>query len=140
MATGKVDIPATEYDDSALSAAITNLRNAMMVVSNGNTHDAVTRGDQIYVMNHSTLTEGPYLAKSNISANASLTSSNLQSLPKGGLNYSPGRIYFDGTWLWFYPFTNESYYFAVTNQLEAYPNMIVMQVAINGTTTTKVIQ
>lgn len=78
---------------SDLNGAITSLQtvdtaieNSLAIVANGNTHIAITKGEYVYVRNHSTLTEGLYIASSNISANDTLTSSNLKAVSKGGFN------------------------------------------------------
>ena len=69
-----------------LDAAANGIQDAMAIVANGNTHVAITSGQFVYVRNHSTLTEGLYVASSNIAANATLSSSNLTADSKGGLN------------------------------------------------------
>ena len=69
-----------------LDAAVNGIEDAMAIVANGNTHAAITSGQFVYVRNHNTLTEGLYVASSNIAANATLSSSNLTADSKGGLN------------------------------------------------------
>ena len=69
-----------------LDAAANGIQDALAIVANGNTHAAITSGQFVYVRNHSTLTEGLYVASSNIAANATLSSSNLAADSKGGLN------------------------------------------------------
>ena len=69
-----------------LDAAANGIEDALAIVANGNTHAAITSGQFVYVRNHSTLTEGLYVASSNIAANATLSSSNLAADSKGGLN------------------------------------------------------
>ena len=59
---------------------------ALAIVANGNTHIAITAEQYVYVKNHGTLAEGLYKAKSNISANATLSTSNLTAVSNGGLN------------------------------------------------------
>ena len=85
------------YDVSDLKGAIasevtarenadTTIENSIAIASNNNTHIAITKGEYVYVKNHDSLSEGLYIANSNISANDTLTSSNLTALPKGGFN------------------------------------------------------
>ena len=69
-----------------LDAAANGIEDALAIVANGNTHAAITSGRFVYVRNHNTLTEGLYVASSNIAANATLSSSNLTADSKGGLN------------------------------------------------------
>lgn len=69
-----------------LDAAANGIEDALAIVANGNTHAAITSGQFVYVRNHNTLTEGLYVASSNIAANAALSSSNLTADSKGGLN------------------------------------------------------
>lgn len=61
-------------------------QDAIAIVSNGNTHIAITSGQYVYVKNHGTLAEGLYKANSNISANGTLTSSNLTAVSNGVAN------------------------------------------------------
>lgn len=68
--------------DSALNA----LGNGLAIMANGNTHAAITIGQYVYVHNHGSLSQGLYIATSNISANGTLSSSNLQAVSGGGLN------------------------------------------------------
>lgn len=69
-----------------LDAAANGIQDALAIVATGNTHAAITSGQFVYVRNHNTLTEGLYVASSNIAANATLSSSNLAADSKGGLN------------------------------------------------------
>lgn len=69
-----------------LNSATNSVESSIAIVSNNNTHIAITKGEYVYVKNHGTLSEGLYIAKSNISANDTLTNSNLTALPKGGFN------------------------------------------------------
>lgn len=69
-----------------LDAAANGIQDALAIVATGNTHAAITSGQFVYVRSHSTLTEGLYVASSNIAANATLSSSNLTADSKGGLN------------------------------------------------------
>ena len=71
---------------SADAASLTALGGGMAIISVGDTHVAITSGEYVYVKGHSTLAEGLYTASSNISANGTLSSSNLTAVSKGGLN------------------------------------------------------
>lgn len=64
--------------------------------ANGNTHGSISTGQYVYVMNHSTLSEGMYIAKSAISANAALSTSNLTACSAGGLNYLNNKVIITG--------------------------------------------
>lgn len=57
--------------------------NSVAIVSNGNTHMALTSGEYVYVYNHSTLDEGLYVTTSSISQNGTLSSSNVSSITRG---------------------------------------------------------
>ena len=61
-------------------------QDAIAIVSNGNTHIAITSGQYVYVKNHGTLAEGLYVANQNIGANETLTGSKVTAVPSGGLN------------------------------------------------------
>lgn len=69
-----------------LDAAVNGIQDGLAIVANGNTHVAITSGQFVYVRNHGTLTEGLYVASSNIAANATLSTSNLTADSAGGLN------------------------------------------------------
>ena len=69
-----------------LDAAVNGIQDGLAIVANGNTHVAITSGQFVYVRNHGTLTEGLYVASSNIAANATLSTSNLTADAAGGLN------------------------------------------------------
>jgi len=65
---------------------------SLAIVSDGNTHGAIASGQYVYVKNHSTLAEGLYTANSAISANATLSSSNVTPVSGGGLNALNSKI------------------------------------------------
>lgn len=69
-----------------VDTAITNDRKAMAKVSKANTHAAISAGEYVYVYGHGTLPDGLYTANSAISANATLSTSNLTSVSGGGMN------------------------------------------------------
>ena len=81
--------------ESALTgqdAAVANLADGLAIVTNGNTHAAIAAGQYVYVRKHSSLAEGLYKAKSAISANAALSTSNLTADGNGGLNDLKGQV------------------------------------------------
>lgn len=95
--TGNLNLKKPALDDDALitdinnnmdivDAAINGIQDGLAIVANGNTHVAITAGQFVYVRNHGTLTEGLYVASTNIAANATLSSSNLTADAAGGLN------------------------------------------------------
>ena len=95
--TGNLNLKKPALDDDALitdinnnmdilDAAVNGIQDGLAIVANGNTHVAITSGQFVYVRNHSTLTEGLYVASTNIAANATLSSSNLTADAAGGLN------------------------------------------------------
>lgn len=65
---------------------VSKLDESIAIVSNNNTHVAISAGQYVYVKGHSTLSEGLYTAKSAIAANAALSTSNLEAVSGGGLN------------------------------------------------------
>ena len=73
---------AVTADRSSLDA----LRDGLAIVSDGDTHIAITAGQWVYVKGHNTLPEGLYTAQSNIAANGALSTSNLTADSNGGLN------------------------------------------------------
>lgn len=70
----------------SVNTSINNLADGLAIVANGNTHAAITSGQYVYVRNHGNLSEGLYKATANISANATLSGSNLTADSDGGLN------------------------------------------------------
>ena len=95
--TGNLNLKKPALDDDALitdinnnmdilDAAVNGIQDGLAIVANGNTHVAITSGQFVYVRNHGTLTEGLYVASTNIAANATLSSSNLTADAAGGLN------------------------------------------------------
>ena len=59
---------------------------SIAIVAEGNTHIAIASGQYVYVRGHDTLDEGLYIATGNISANATLSDSNLAAPSNGGFN------------------------------------------------------
>jgi len=70
----------------SVNTSINNLADGLAIVANGNAHAAITSGQYVYVRNHGSLSEGLYTATSNISANGTLSGSNLTADSAGGLN------------------------------------------------------
>lgn len=70
----------------SINQAINSLADGLAIIANGNVHAAITAGQFVYVRNHDTLSEGLYVASSNISANGTLSGSNLTADGSGGLN------------------------------------------------------
>lgn len=66
--------------------------SGMAIVSTGNTHAAIASGQYVYIRSHSNLAEGLYKANSAISANATLSTSNVTQVSSGGMNDLKGRI------------------------------------------------
>ena len=72
--------------------SINSLESAIAIISSGDTHPAINAGQYVYIKLHSNISgiadlpEGLYVAKSSISANAALTTSNVSSVSGGGLN------------------------------------------------------
>lgn len=70
----------------SINQAINSLADGLAIIANGNVHAAVSSGQFVYVRDHDTLAEGLYVATSNISANGTLSGSNLTANDSGGLN------------------------------------------------------
>ena len=69
---------------STINSNINTIDSSLAIVSNGNTHIALSAGNYIYIKNHNTLAEGLYTANSSIAANVALTSSNVTRVQKNG--------------------------------------------------------
>lgn len=69
-----------------VNAEINSLADGLAIISNNNTHAAITSGQYVYVRGHGSLSNGLYVATSNISANGTLSGSNLTADTAGGLN------------------------------------------------------
>lgn len=108
--TDNLNLQQPDLDDDALITVINNdmaiidqavngVQDGLAIVANGNTHVAISAGQFVYVRNHTTLTEGLYVASSNIAANATLSTSNLTADSAGGLNALNGKLtQFDNTY------------------------------------------
>ena len=76
----------TEWSNPNQLPAIANLQDGLAIVADGNTHAAIAKDQFVYVRNHSSLAEGLYKASAAISANGTLSTSNLTADGSGGLN------------------------------------------------------
>lgn len=85
-------ITVLNNDMAIIDRAVNGVQNGLAIVANGNTHVAISAGQFVYVRNHTTLTEGLYVASSNIAANATLSTSNLTADSAGGLNALNSKI------------------------------------------------
>lgn len=90
----QVSVKGTVYD-IADETVRSELADSLAIVANGNTHVAIAEGQFVYVRNHSSLANGLYTAKSAISANATLSTTNLQADTQGGLNALNSKIISD---------------------------------------------
>jgi hypothetical protein len=80
------DIADINGNMDKVDVSLNGLADAVAIVANNNTHAAIPAGQFVYVHGHGSLAEGLYTAKSNIAANATLSTSNLQADGSGGLN------------------------------------------------------
>lgn len=72
---------------TSLQAQVGAIEDGIAIVANGDSHVAITAGQFVYVRNNThNLAEGLYVASANVSANASITSSNMTADASGGLN------------------------------------------------------
>lgn len=95
LPTGDENLSRTDYNDNwektddaygEVDGNISKLADGLAILANGNTHPAIEAGRFVYVRKHSNLAEGLYTALSAISANATLSASNLVADSNGGLN------------------------------------------------------
>lgn len=77
---------------AAISDSVSQTQDGLAIVANGNNHAAISSGQFVYVKNHDTLAEGLYKATASISANGSLSTSNLTADETGGLNDLQGQV------------------------------------------------
>ena len=84
--TDTADVAVINDNMDKVDTSLNGLADAVAIVANNNTHAAITTGQYVYVHGHGSLAEGLYTAKSNIAANATLSTSNLQADGSGGLN------------------------------------------------------
>ena len=84
--TDTADIAVINSNMDKVDVSLNGLADAIAIVAKNNTHAAIMEGQYVYVHGHGSLAEGLYTAKSNIAANATLSTSNLQADGSGGLN------------------------------------------------------
>lgn len=72
--------------------SIESLESSIAIVANGNTHPLIYPGEYVYVKMHDTLPEGLYTANSTIVETDDLTTSNLSSVSKGGMNDLKSKV------------------------------------------------
>ena len=84
--TGAANELKTETEDAM--ASLNAMGSSVAILSVGNNHAAINAGQYVYVKDHDSLSEGLYINSSgaNISANASLSSTNLSNVSNGGFN------------------------------------------------------
>lgn len=80
-----------------VNAEINSLADGLAIISNNNTHAAITAGQFVYVRGHGSLSDGLYVATANIAANGTLSGSNLTADTAGGLNALNSKINLIGT-------------------------------------------
>ena len=77
------DIAVINGNMDKIDTAANALEAGFAIISNNNTHDAISSGQYVYVRGHGTLAEGLYKATTNIAANGTLSGSNLTSVKMG---------------------------------------------------------
>lgn len=73
------DIAVINSNMDKVDTSLQGLGAGIAIMSKANTHAAISKGQFVYIHGHSSLAEGLYKARSNISANATLSSSNVQA-------------------------------------------------------------
>ena len=86
------DVSQLTANFSTLDGSVGALAAGMAIVSVGNTHAAIAPGQYVYIMNHASLSEGMYTATTSISANTTLSGSNVTAVSGGGLNNLDSKI------------------------------------------------
>lgn len=81
-----VDITVINTNMDKIDTAVSGTPNSLAIVSNGNTHTAISSGQYVYVRGHSSLSEGLYTATSAIPVNEPLSLYNVAAVSGGGLN------------------------------------------------------
>lgn len=95
-----IDGAVGDIGERSIAAQIGDVEGALAIVSTGNVHGAITSGQYVYIKNHDTLDDGLYVATTNISANGTLSSSNVTAdSAGGGLNALNGKITTDENFL-----------------------------------------
>lgn len=85
-AIGAVGNTSLQTQVTSVSDSMSAVESGIAIVSNNNTHVAITSGQYVYVKNHATLSEGLYRATQAIATNGTLTLSNVTPESAGGLN------------------------------------------------------
>ena len=85
-AIGAVGNTSLQTQVTGISDSMSAVEGGIAIVSNNNTHVAITSGQYVYVKNHATLSEGLYRATQAIATNGTLTLSNVTPESAGGLN------------------------------------------------------
>lgn len=75
-----------------INSEIATVADGIAIVAEGDVHAAITKGQFVYVRNHSTLAQGVYKATAAIGTNAALSTSNLTLDNAGGLNDLQAQI------------------------------------------------
>lgn len=75
----------TDLDDNmdTIDSSVNAAQEAVAIMSDGNTHIAVSSGEYLYVRNHASLSEGLYIATAAIAQNGTLSSSNVTAITRG---------------------------------------------------------
>lgn len=104
-AIGPVGNTSLQQQITNTNTALTATQDGLAIVATGNTHAAITAGQFVYVKSHGTLSDGLYVASSNIAANGTLSSSNLTADTNGGLNALSDQLaqnkLFNPTSIWY---------------------------------------
>lgn len=87
-----IDAAFGEIGTASVATQFGSVESGIAIVSLGNVHAAISAGQYVYVKGHDTLSEGLYTANSAISANATLSNSNLTAVSGGGLNALNSKI------------------------------------------------
>ena len=87
-----IDAAFGAVGSTSIATQLGDIRGGMAIVSTGDVHAAISSGQFVYVMNHSTLSDGLYTANSALAANATLSSSNVTAVSGGGLNALNSKI------------------------------------------------
>lgn len=136
-------VGSTPLQTQATNAAssISALQRSMAIICNGNTHAAIAEGRYAYVRNHSSLSEGLYQATAAISANATLSASNLSAVSGGGLNALNGGLNRLAAYVTLYDNQNGIFYDETATLSEAITNFryLLLVFRTNGEYATQLI-
>jgi hypothetical protein len=80
------DIADQNGNMDKIDSTLTAQGESMAYMSLNNNHEAILKGQFVYIYRHGSLQEGLYRAKSNIAANGTLSSSNVEHILFGGFN------------------------------------------------------